>query len=38
MSGYIKHFENGGENISFEIEEESVYLYMLKFGIKLKTY
>ena len=26
MSGYIKYFENGGKDISFKIEEESVYL------------
>ena len=24
MSGYIKYFENGGKNMSFKIEEESV--------------
>ena len=26
MSGYITYFENGGKNMSFKIEEESVYL------------
>ena len=26
MSGYIKHFDNGGKNMSFQIEDESVYL------------
>ena len=26
MSGYIKYFENGGKNMSFKIEDESVYL------------
>ena len=26
MSGYIKYFENGGKNMSFKIEEESLYL------------
>ena len=26
MSGYIKYFDNGGKNMSFKIEEESVYL------------
>ena len=26
MSGYIKYFENDGKNMSFKIEEESVYL------------
>ena len=25
MSGYIKYFDNGGENMSFKIEDESVY-------------
>ena len=24
MSGYIKHFENGGKNMSFMIEDDSV--------------
>ena len=36
MSGYIKHFENGGENISFEIEEESVYLKYAEIWNKIK--
>ena len=26
MSGYIKHFDNGGKNMSFKIEDESAYL------------
>ena len=26
MSGYIKFFDNGGKNMSFKIEDESVYL------------
>ena len=26
MSGYVKYFENGGKNMSFKIEDESVYL------------
>ena len=26
MSGWIKYFENGGENMSFKIEDESVYV------------
>ena len=26
MCGYIKYFDNGGKNMSFKIEEESVYL------------
>ena len=26
MSGWIKYFENGGKNMSFKIEDDSVYL------------
>ena len=26
MSGWIKYFENGGKNMSFRIEDDSVYL------------
>ena len=26
MSGYVKYFDNGGKNVSFKTEEESVYL------------
>ena len=26
MNGYIKYFDNGGKNMSFKIEDESVYL------------
>ena len=26
MGGYIKYFDNGGKNMSFKIEDESVYL------------
>ena len=26
MSGYIKYFDNGGKNMSFKIEDESVYI------------
>ena len=26
MSGYIKYFDDGGKNMSFKIEDESVYL------------
>ena len=30
MSGYIKYFDNGGKNVSFKIEDESVNLkYMI---------
>ena len=27
MSGHIKYFDNGGKNISFKIEDESVYIW-----------
>ena len=37
MSGYIKYFENGGKNISFEIEEESVYLKYAEIWNKIKS-
>ena len=34
MSGYIKYFDNGGKNMSFKIEDESVcILNTLKFGM-----
>ena len=26
MSGWIKYFENGGKNMSFQIEDDKVYL------------
>ena len=26
MSGYIKYFDDGGKNMSFKIEDESVFL------------
>ena len=26
MSGYLKYFENGGRNMSFKIDDESVYI------------
>ena len=35
MSGYIKYFDNGRKNMSFKIEDESLYL---KSGIKLKSH
>ena len=37
MSGYIKYFENGGKNISFRIEEESVYLKYTEIWNKIKS-
>ena len=37
MSGYIKYFENGAKNVSFKIEEESVYLKYAEIWNKLKS-
>ena len=37
MSGYIKYFENGGKNMSFKIEEESVYLKYTEIWNKIKS-
>ena len=37
MSGYIKYFENGGKNISFTIEEGSVYLKYTEIWNKIKS-
>ena len=37
MSGYIKYFENGGKNMSFKIEEGSVYLKYAKIWNKIKN-
>ena len=37
MTGYIKYFENGGKNMSFKIEDVSVYIKIIRFGIKLKS-
>ena len=37
MSGYIKYFENGGKTMSFEIEEESVYLKYAEIWNKIKS-
>ena len=36
MSGCIKYFENGGKNMSFKIEEESVYLKYAEIWNKIK--
>ena len=36
MSGYIKHFDNGGKNMSFKIEDESVYLKYTEIWNKIK--
>ena len=37
MSGYIKYFENNGKNMSFKIEEESVYLKYAEIWNKIKS-
>ena len=36
MSGYIKHFENGGKNMSFKIESEDMYLKYNEMWNKIK--
>ena len=36
MSGYIKYFENGGKNMSFKIEDESVYVKYNQVWNKIK--
>ena len=37
MSGYIKYFENSGKNMSFKIEEDSVYLKYAEIWNKVKS-
>ena len=37
MSGYIKYFENGGKNMSFKIEEGSVFLKHAEIWNKIKS-
>ena len=37
ISGYIKYFDNGGKNMSFKIEEESVYLKYAEIWNKIKS-
>ena len=37
MSGYIKYFDNGGKNMSFKIEGESVYLKYTEIWNKTKN-
>ena len=37
MNKYIKYFDNGGKNISFKIENDSVKM-TLKSGMKLKSH
>ena len=36
MSGYIKYFDNGEKNMSFKIEDESVYLKYTEIWNKIK--
>ena len=36
MSGYIKHFDKRGKNISFMIEDDSVLIKYMKLGTKFK--
>ena len=36
MSGYIKYFDNGGKNMSFKMEDESVYLKYNEIWNKIK--
>ena len=36
MSGWIKYFENGGKNVSFKIEVDSVYLKYNEIWKKIK--
>ena len=36
MSGWIKYFENGGKNMSFKIEDDSVYLEYNEIWNKIK--
>ena len=36
ISGYIKYFDNGGKNMLFKIEDESVYLKYIEIWNKIK--
>ena len=36
MDGYIKYFENGGKNMSFEIEDDEVYIKCNQIWNKIK--
>ena len=36
ISGYIKYFDNGRKNMSFKIEDESVYIKYTEILIKIK--
>ena len=37
MSGYIKYFDNGGKNMSFKIEDKSVYFKYTEIWNKIKN-
>ena len=37
MRGYIKYFDNGGTNMSFKTEDESVYLKYTEIWNKIKN-
>ena len=37
MSGYIKYFDNGGKNMLFKIEDQSVYLKFTDTGNEVKS-
>ena len=37
MSGCIKYFDNGGKNMSFKIEDESVYIKYTEIWNKIKS-
>ena len=36
MSGYIKYFDDGGKNMSFEIEDKSIYSRYNEIWTKIK--
>ena len=38
MSGYVKYFDNDGKNMSFKIEDESVYLKCTEIWNKIKSH
>ena len=37
MSGYIKYFENGGNNISFVVKDDDVLVKYNEISDKIKT-
>ena len=38
MSGFIKYFEDGGKNMSFKIEDKSIYLKFSEIWNKIRTF